>query len=394
MSGGGVGGLAGSALGLALAPETGGLSMMIPAIAGAGGAFLGSELTGGKNPLMDALLGGVGGGLGGAMSGGFDAAGLFGDGAAGAAGAGAADTLAAGAADAGASSLGDIGAAGLADTATSAGAGSGLSGIGSNIADTLTNGVAPTAETAATPASSSGLGAWLGNSSNLKNAAIAGGIALPALQSMMNPLPKYNVQGTANSVMATNPGFNSALPQYKMQNTATPYAGNWYTYGQQPEQAMYNARPVLQSHGGMAGYAHGGRVQHMAMGGAPMPMPQGMPPQGGQGAPQQKLPVNPLTLQAAHKVGMAIGHHLKNKIKTPPGKVSGAGGGQDDVIPAKLSDGEYIIPADTVAHLGDGSSNAGGKKLDHMVHQVRAHKAVKGFPPKAHNPLSYIKGKT
>lgn len=74
-----------------------------------------------------------------------------------------------------------------------------------------------------------------------------------------------------------------------------------------------------------------------------------------------------------------------------PGPVSGEGGGQDDVIPAALSDGEYVISADVVSALGDGSTEAGAKKLDAMMDQVRSHKTGRqNFPPKAKSPLSYV----
>ncbi len=62
--------------------------------------------------------------------------------------------------------------------------------------------------------------------------------------------------------------------------------------------------------------------------------------------------------------------------------IHGPGGGLDDAIPAllggrqpaALSDGEYVIPADVVSMMGDGSSNAGGKKLDQLVAKVRVQK--------------------
>lgn len=58
--------------------------------------------------------------------------------------------------------------------------------------------------------------------------------------------------------------------------------------------------------------------------------------------------------------------------------VSGPGSGLDDAIPAiingrqpaALSSGEYVIPARVVSGLGDGSSEAGVKKLDALVNQV------------------------
>jgi hypothetical protein len=76
--------------------------------------------------------------------------------------------------------------------------------------------------------------------------------------------------------------------------------------------------------------------------------------------------------------------------------VRGGGTGRSDEISAKLSDGEYVIDAETVAMLGDGSSKAGAKKLDEMRNQIRQHKGralAKGkFSPDAKSPLTYLKG--
>ena len=76
--------------------------------------------------------------------------------------------------------------------------------------------------------------------------------------------------------------------------------------------------------------------------------------------------------------------------------IKGAGTGVSDSIPARLSDGEYVIDAQTVSMLGDGSSDAGAKKLDQMREEIRKQKGgllAKGkFPPKAKSPLAYLKG--
>ncbi len=66
--------------------------------------------------------------------------------------------------------------------------------------------------------------------------------------------------------------------------------------------------------------------------------------------------------------GMASGRYL-----------SGGGDGMSDSIPAtinnkqpaRLADGEFVVPADVVSHLGNGSSNAGAKKLYGMMDKVR-----------------------
>ena len=38
---------------------------------------------------------------------------------------------------------------------------------------------------------------------------------------------------------------------------------------------------------------------------------------------------------------------------------------------ARIADGEFIIPADVVSHLGNGSSKAGAKQLYSMMDRVR-----------------------
>ena len=43
----------------------------------------------------------------------------------------------------------------------------------------------------------------------------------------------------------------------------------------------------------------------------------------------------------------------------------------DNKRPAALSDGEFVIPADVVSHLGNGNSNAGAKRLYEMMDDIR-----------------------
>lgn len=78
------------------------------------------------------------------------------------------------------------------------------------------------------------------------------------------------------------------------------------------------------------------------------------------------------------------------------GHLKGQTGGQDDKVPAMLSDGEYVMDAETVAHLGDGNNAAGAEKLDKMRESVRAHKRagpLSKIAPKAKDPMQYLKGK-
>jgi hypothetical protein len=78
------------------------------------------------------------------------------------------------------------------------------------------------------------------------------------------------------------------------------------------------------------------------------------------------------------------------------GPVAGPGTGRSDDIDARLSDGEYVFDAETVALLGDGSTAAGAELLDQMRERIRMHKGqelAKGkFSPAAKAPLDYLLG--
>lgn len=93
--------------------------------------------------------------------------------------------------------------------------------------------------------------------------------------------------------------------------------------------------------------------------------------------------------------GLNYGSHKPEFITGATGHyVKGKGDGQSDDIPAMLADGEYVFDADTVAALGNGSSDAGAKVLDKMRQEIRKHKRsapVHKIPPKAKSPLEYIK---
>lgn len=76
--------------------------------------------------------------------------------------------------------------------------------------------------------------------------------------------------------------------------------------------------------------------------------------------------------------------------------VKGPGNGRSDSIEARLSDGEYVMDAETVAMLGDGSNKAGADKLDHFRVQLRKAKGrnlAKGeFSVHAKDPMAYMPG--
>ena len=138
-----------------------------------------------------------------------------------------------------------------------------------------------------------------------------------------------------------NPVFGGNLPAPTMPGASDNFAQrpanyDWYRYGYGPGQSFFNYVPQAQPNNSQAytGYAEGG--------------------------------------------------------------VAGAGTGRSDEIPALLSDGEYIIDAETVALLGDGSTKAGADRLDDFRVNIRKHKGAqlaKGdFSPDARDPMHYLKG--
>ena len=81
-----------------------------------------------------------------------------------------------------------------------------------------------------------------------------------------------------------------------------------------------------------------------------------------------------------------------------PRLLKGPGDGMSDNIPAtigdrqpaRLADGEFVVPADVVSHLGNGSTDAGAKKLHSMMDKVREKRTGKKKQAPAVNPDKFI----
>ena len=81
-----------------------------------------------------------------------------------------------------------------------------------------------------------------------------------------------------------------------------------------------------------------------------------------------------------------------------PRLLSGPGDGMSDDIPAmigskqpaRLADGEFVIPADVVSHLGNGSTKAGAEELDKMMKKVRRARTGNPKQGKQINPAKYM----
>jgi hypothetical protein len=81
--------------------------------------------------------------------------------------------------------------------------------------------------------------------------------------------------------------------------------------------------------------------------------------------------------------------------------LKGPGDGMSDSIPAsiagkqpaRLADGEFVVPADVVSHLGNGSTDAGAKKLYGMMDKIRKARTGKKKQAPEVNVDKYLPGK-
>lgn len=150
---------------------------------------------------------------------------------------------------------------------------------------------------------------------------------------------------------ALNPVFSAQLPaaqsSYASRTPRTMTAQDWSQYGMRPEQSFWSdieqryTPPALAPSGSVA---------------ASTPAPSGL--------------------------------RVEDRYAS--------GGRADDQI-ARVSEGEYIIDAETVALLGDGSNEAGARKLDDLrvnIRKAKGRNLAKGkISPDARNPASYMKGR-
>ena len=114
------------------------------------------------------------------------------------------------------------------------------------------------------------------------------------------------------------------------------------------------------------------------------PATQAQPMQMTPPAPQQPQQTQVATQTAANGGILQVDGHLGGYAHGGiPRLLSGAGDGVSDSIPAtiagkepaRLADGEFVVPARIVSELGNGSTEAGGKILQAMVDRVQARRS-------------------
>lgn len=215
---------------------------------------------------------------------------------------------------------------------------------------------------------------------------------LPILGSLAG---KLGGSGTASS--ASLPSGQSSSPTGPFQAQSSPRTANpidpntdWYTYGQHPETQFFSNNSIAPL---MGSFVSPQASQPTPQ--TPGAMPGGpSTPAGGQSNIQPIASPRPM-LRAQ---GGAL-DTINEAIPPETGEsryVRGPGDGQSDDIDAKLSDGEYVMDAHTVSMLGNGSNEAGAKRLDQLRENLRKHAAksmAKGKQfMKAKPPEAYLRG--
>jgi hypothetical protein len=159
-----------------------------------------------------------------------------------------------------------------------------------------------------------------------------------------------------------SPDFYEPLDLYRMNRGQLGYEGDIYTYGTQGGEHDFFSPTVYEP----IRYAEGGNVQ-------------------------------PARDEYGYYTYGQIPKTMRKFAKGGLSALATQGGfdGRSDDIPAVLSDGEFVIDAETVALLGNGSSKAGANKLEQMRQAVRKQKggalSQGKFSPDAKSPLEYLK---
>ena len=268
------------------------------------------------------------------------------------------------------------------------------------------------------------LGAGVGALSGGAQGALTGGLAGAATPAVLNALGVTNLPSQAASYLGI--GGSSGADMAGMYGPNLPAGTSMYPTGSEvgpfpagSAEAARSATTAAASPLATAAGASSNLLKYAPLLLAASAMGGGGGPQQPQQAtqPQQSQDPNmtrrlsqvdfkrtraPVTVDKNYAYGpqqqFFENNALPGVVQAAQGRyVKGGGTGTSDSIPAVLSDGEYVIDAQTVSMLGDGSSDAGAKKLDDMRKEVRKHKGSalsKGkFAPEAKSPLAYMKGK-
>ena len=66
-----------------------------------------------------------------------------------------------------------------------------------------------------------------------------------------------------------------------------------------------------------------------------------------------------------------IAHLAGGSFPRMTGAISGPGGPRDDMVPAMLSDGEFVMTADAVRNAGGGDRREGARRMYQLMNQLQ-----------------------
>jgi hypothetical protein len=109
-------------------------------------------------------------------------------------------------------------------------------------------------------------------------------------------------------------------------------------------------------------------------------------------------PRSKLNLSRDTGINEAMSRDTGLRLLAKGGYLKGPGDGMSDDIPATingdepaaLADGEFVVPADVVSHLGNGSSEAGSKQLYAMMDRIRKARTGRESQGKEIEPGKYM----
>ena len=202
---------------------------------------------------------------------------------------------------------------------------------------------------------------------------------------------KHDTLVPAGISLAATPFVNNALAPSMPTTQGSTYSTPLHWAGPKPgvfNQTTYS--PDIPNPASFyptsSGYAEGG-ITNLAAGGMPKYAPAGLPaglPEGLPSKIQHLAPKgHPANTRYSHSTGMAQGGIAdlgSYKSGGSPNLLHGPGDGVSDDIPAtiankqpaRLATGEYVLSSRIVSELGNGSTDAGAKRLDEMVKHIQA----------------------
>jgi len=156
---------------------------------------------------------------------------------------------------------------------------------------------------------------------------------------------RFNNNSVGNNQMYPQSNLNPLTNKNSYQNpTNMPVSTNML----EPTDAVTDASGQMRmAQGGIAGYAKGGNLGSYSDGGRMLKGP---------------------------------GDGMSDSIPAQIGKHQ----------PARLAEGEFVIPADVVSHLGNGSTDAGAKQLYSMMDKIRQARTGRKAQGKQINPKKYL----